>query len=68
MVHKVELPTVREYGCCLCQKWHVRELEPELYERHLYHQSKHGYGDRAATVAEIFAIEMEKGEKNGSSI
>lgn len=61
-VYTGRVPMVREYGCVLCQQYHVRELEPELYEAHLWHQSKHGWRDRPATVAEIFALEMRNGE------
>lgn len=54
------IPTVREYGCTRCQVYHVREVNPELYEAHLYWQSKHGWQERPATVSEIFAMEMRK--------
>lgn len=54
------VPMVREYGCVLCQRYHVREIEPELYDAHLYHQSKHGWRERPATIGERFAIEMKR--------
>lgn len=53
-------PMVHEYGCTVCQAYHVRELDPHLYEAHLHHQSKHGCRERPATIDEIFAIEMKR--------
>lgn len=55
-----EIPLLHEYGCVLCQRYHARELGPELYEAHLWHQSKHGCRERVATVPEMFALEMRR--------
>jgi hypothetical protein len=55
-----KVPTVREFGCTRCQAFHVREIDPELYEQHLYFQSKHGWRERPATLGEQFAIEMRR--------
>lgn len=51
-------PLIREYGCHICQAYHRAELDPDLYEDHLYHQSKHGSSDRLATAEEIQMLEL----------
>lgn len=36
---------ITEYGCVLCQKYHRLGIDQE-YEKHIYHQSKHGTSTR----------------------
>ena len=55
---KTSATIVTEYGCTLCQKYHVKEIDPVLYKDHLFFQSKHGYHTRPATVGERFALAM----------
>lgn len=33
--------TLRAYGCVRCQRWHYEG--DELFEPHIWHQSKHGF-------------------------
>jgi hypothetical protein len=54
-------PTVTEYGCRLCNRHHVRELEPSLYAEHLVFQAKHHEPrERKARAGEIFALAMQE--------
>src|ERR1051325_7437985 len=39
------IPTITEYGCTLCQRYHVQGRDP-LYQQHLAWQSKHGLRSR----------------------
>jgi hypothetical protein len=48
---------VKEFGCCLCQKYHRLGIDPE-YHDHLHRQSKHGERTRVATAGEAFALEL----------
>ena len=40
------MKTIKYYGCVKCQKQHWQDIEPELYQEHLYWQSKHGIQDK----------------------
>lgn len=57
---------ITEYGCCACQKYHRRGMDPE-YEAHLYRQDKHGVRTRAPIgPAETFVAEMQAMEARGT--
>jgi hypothetical protein len=58
--------TIREYGCTICQRWHA--ADDPLYERHLMHQSKHGWRERPLTDQEkhfAFLLSVDKEEEAG---
>lgn len=51
---------IREYGCALCQCYHVQGIDP-LYDLHLHRQAKHHEPrDRVARAGEIFALELAR--------
>ena len=52
---------VREYGCTICQQWHIQGLDP-LYDDHLMLQSKHGWRERPPRPAEVFRRLVEEVE------
>lgn len=43
---------IREYGCVKCQKYHRRGID-DLYEPHLFFQSKHGWSERKPSANEV---------------
>jgi hypothetical protein len=57
------LRLVKEYGCTLCQVWHVEGID-RLYEHHVLFQGKHqGPRERYARPGEEFMFLMQEDQK-----
>lgn len=51
---------INYYGCVKCQDWHYKELTPNLYQKHLYFQEKHGTKELTFTDHETKALWLAK--------
>jgi hypothetical protein len=43
---------VNYYGCVQCDECHFEDTEPEIYNEHILHQSKHGIQQLCETMYE----------------
>jgi hypothetical protein len=52
--------SVKHYGCCKCQTTHFED--EDIYQEHIWHQSKHGI-DSMSMEARIRIAMMEEPER-----
>lgn len=61
------MKVVRYYGCVKCQKQHWQDIEPELFNKHIFYQSKHGIEERLFsedTNANVYIQSIRKIQEN----